>query len=111
LSGVLIHSSIDTAKAKGWSVGPWNSGVPIPIRYANESINEKHYHSQMFEVYLVAKGCSTALVNAVEVELQAGDILVVEPHEVHSFLKSSEDYLHFVIQVPFVKNDKFLAEI
>ena len=33
-------------------------------------------------------------------------MLIVEPGETHTFIDSSDDYLHFVIQAPFVKGDK-----
>ncbi len=107
----MIHSTVDKNVAKGWFVGPWNSGVPIPIGYANQGVNEKHYHAQMYEIYLVASGNSTCVVNNQEIHLKTGDILVIEPHEIHTFIESSEDYLHFVIQTPFVSGDKFEIEV
>ncbi|GJM42968.1 MAG: hypothetical protein DHS20C20_32500 [Ardenticatenaceae bacterium] len=76
--------------------------MPIPVGYANEGINELHHHSQMFEIYLVARGTSTAVVNQQPIQLLAGDILVVEPGEPHTFSQNSDDYFHFVIQTPFV---------
>ena len=106
----MLHKTIETDKPKGWYIGPWNSDIPIPVGYANEGINEKHYHAQMYEIYLIAKGTSTAIVGKVTIPLQAGDMLVVEPGEVHTFFASSEDYLHFVVQAPFVQGDKVLVE-
>jgi quercetin dioxygenase-like cupin family protein len=105
----MIHLTRDKNQPKGWFVGPWNSDVPIPVGYANEGIDESHYHAQMYEIYLVAQGHSTAIVEGKEIILQAGSILVVEPDEVHTFINSSEDYLHFVIHTPFVENDKVLC--
>ena len=106
----MIHQHIDRSQPKGWLVGPWNSAVNIPIGYANEGIAIEHYHAQMYEVYLVAQGQAVAFVDGVEVELTAGDMLVVEPNEVHTFGESSADYFHFVIQTPFVKGDKVEIE-
>ena len=106
----MLHAALDRDKPKGWFYGPWNSNVPIPVGYANEGINEKHVHRQMYEIYLVACGSSTAEVNGERVMLRAGDVLVVEPGETHTFLESSADYLHFVIQTPFVKGDKVGVE-
>ena len=106
----MIHKKVETDKPKGWYIGPWNSDIPIPVGYANEGINEKHYHTQMVEIYLIARGTSTAIVNEVTISLQAGDMLVVEPGEVHTFCASSEDYLHFVLQAPFVQGDKIVIE-
>lgn len=42
------------------------------------------------------------------ITLKAGDMLVVEPGEPHTFIESSEDYLHFVIHTPFVPGDKVI---
>ncbi len=106
----MIHQSIDSKLDKGWFVGPWNSNVPVPVGYANEGIDLLHYHEQMYEIYLVAKGTSTILVDKTAVHLKAGDMIVLEPNELHTFTESSEDYLHFVIHAPFVKGDKVIVE-
>ena len=105
----MIHLSPDISKAKGWFIGPWDSPVPVPVGYANKGVDEPHLHETMFEIYLVARGESTALINEREVSLQAGDMLVLEPGEAHTFIKSSEDYFHFVIQTPFIEGDKVLV--
>ena len=102
----MIHQSPDRKPVKGWFVGPWNSAVPIPVGYANAGIDISHHHTQMFEIYLVAQGSSTAVVNQQPIQLQAGDMLVVEPGESHTFIQNSDDYFHFVIQTPFVPGDK-----
>jgi mannose-6-phosphate isomerase-like protein (cupin superfamily) len=69
-------------------------------------VNEPHRHEEMSEVYLVARGESVAQVAGQELRLSVGDMLVVEPGEAHTFLSSSDDYLHFVVQAPFVGGDK-----
>ena len=102
----MRHFKIDSKQSKGWFFGPWNSEVPVPVGYANEGINEVHHHERMFEIYLVAQGQSTIVVNGAQLTLRRGDALVVEPDEIHTFVASSEDYLHFVIHAPFVQGDK-----
>jgi mannose-6-phosphate isomerase-like protein (cupin superfamily) len=91
---------------KGWFVGPWDSAVPVAVGWADRGVNQPHRHNQMSEIYLVARGSSVAVVAGQELSLTAGDMLVVEPGEDHTFLSSSENYLHFVVQAPFVKGDK-----
>lgn len=91
---------------KGWFVGPWNSGVPVAVGWADRGVDVPHRHDVMSEVYLVARGTSVALVDGVQVPLSSGDMLVVEPGEEHTFVSSSPDYLHFVVQAPFVRGDK-----
>ena len=102
----MFHVTIDKTKSKGWFLGPWNSNVPISVGYATQGIGEKHIHRQMFEIYMVASGTSTVVVDNKEVKVKAGDVLVVEPNEIHTFLRSSTDYMHFVVHAPFVKDDK-----
>lgn len=106
----MILKSIDNSQGKGWLAGPWNSDISIPIGYANEGVDLLHFHREMFEVYLIAQGSSTAVVNQKLIPLKAGDMLIVEPGEVHTFTESSEDYLHFVIHTPFAKGDKVIVE-
>ncbi len=102
----MIHLVADFTQAKGWFIGPWNAELNIPIGWATQGIDESHHHTQMNEVYLVARGWGTAVVSGEEVELKIGDVLVVEPGEAHTFTQSSPDYLHFVLQSPYVKGDK-----
>jgi mannose-6-phosphate isomerase-like protein (cupin superfamily) len=105
----MIYRKVNKALGKGWFCGPWDSGVPAALGYANAGINEVHSHSGMYEVYMVAVGSSTAVVNGSRVALAAGDMLVVEPGEEHTFTESSPDYLHYVVQTPWLKGDKKLG--
>jgi mannose-6-phosphate isomerase-like protein (cupin superfamily) len=91
---------------KGWLTGPWDCAVPVALGFADCGVDDLHHHEEMYEIYLVARGQSTAVVDGEAVPLQADDLLVVEPGEEHTFVASSEDYLHFVVQAPFVVGDK-----
>jgi mannose-6-phosphate isomerase-like protein (cupin superfamily) len=105
----MRHFSRGEQPTKGWFVGPWNSGVPTAVGYAVAGIDEPHYHAHMFEIYLVARGRATALVEGQRLILEPGSVLVVEPGEVHTFLDSSPDYYHFVVHAPVVAGDKHAA--
>ena len=105
----MLHRTLNKSE-KGWFAGPWDSSTPIAVGFANTGINEPHVHGQMHEIYLVARGQSTAIVNGLVVPLSVGDCLIVEPGEAHTFTDSSEDDLHFVVQAPFVRGDKRLLE-
>lgn len=95
----MRHERI-TDEAKGWFAGPWNSDLGVSVGFANEGIDEPHVHSQLTEIYLVARGTSSIRVEQETVELRQGDALIIEPGEAHTFLSSSDDYLHFVIHTP-----------
>jgi mannose-6-phosphate isomerase-like protein (cupin superfamily) len=92
--------SVDSSAAKGWYVGPWNSDLPIAIGYANAAIDEPHVHSQLTEIYIVTRGTSEIRIEQKTIALQAGDLLIVEPGEAHTFLSNSLDYFHVVIHTP-----------
>jgi mannose-6-phosphate isomerase-like protein (cupin superfamily) len=76
-----------------------NWGLPVAIGYATTGLDASHRHERATEIYLVAAGSSIAVVDDVEIEIRAGDMLAVEPHEVRSFRASSDDYRCFVLHV------------
>ena len=100
----------DLAIVKGWYLGPWNSDLPISLGYTPRGIDEPHIHTRMTEIYLVARGTSELRVGDQTVTLTPGDVVVVEPGEPHTFLSSSPDYFHFVIQTPGLQGDDVAAE-
>ena len=64
----------------------------------------------MYEIYLVAHGHNVAEVNGKQITLEEGDILVVEPGEVHTFVENSPDYMHFVVQTPLFQTTKLSCD-
>ena len=100
----------DESADKGWYAGPWNSGLPVSVGYANAGLDEPHVHSRVREIYLVARGTSALRVERETVELSAGDVIILEPGEAHTFLKSSPDYFHFVVHVPGLAGEAAGAE-
>ncbi len=100
----------DPAARKGWSAGPWNAALTVAVGYATEGIDEPHLHASVTEIFLVARGWSEARIERETVRLAAGDILIVEPGEVHTFLASSPDYFHFVVHVPTLPPDDARAD-
>jgi mannose-6-phosphate isomerase-like protein (cupin superfamily) len=100
----------DLAVEKGWYLGPWNSDLQISAGWATTALDMPQYHRRMTEIYLVAQGTATARVEGETVELRAGDMLALAPGEAHSFLASSEGYLHFVIHTPALPHDAAQAD-
>ncbi|MBN1977919.1 MAG: cupin domain-containing protein [Anaerolineae bacterium] len=100
----------DTDVKKGWYVGPWNSDLAVSVGYANAGVDEPHMHSRITEIYLVARGTSEIRVEQETIVLEAGDVIVVEPGEAHTFLSNSPDYFHFVAHVPGLSGAEARAE-
>ncbi len=105
---MLIARNHETKPAKGWYTELAHPALPF-VGYANEGINERHLHRQLYEVYLVTRGSSTIVVDDTPIMLHAGDVIVVEPGEVHTFTASSPDYFHFVLHCPPIKGDKVIT--
>ena len=90
----------DLTAAKGWYAGPWNSDLPIAIGYANAGIDEPHVHAYLTEIYIVARGTAQIRVEQETITLHAGEMIIVEPGEAHTFVASSPDYFHVVLHAP-----------
>ena len=95
----------DDRVAKGWYVGPWNAGLAVAVGYAHQGINEPHLHRTMTEIYMVARGSAQVRVEQQTVTLNKKDVLVIAPGEAHTFLSTSPDYFHFVIQSPALQGE------
>ncbi len=100
----------DPDTVKGWYFGPWNSDLTINVGYAPRGIDEPHVHTRITEIYLVARGTSELRVGTQTLTLTAGDVVVVEPGEPRTFLSSSPDYFHFVVQTPGVQGQEVHEE-
>src|SRR5690242_6764834 len=95
---------------KGWFIGPWNSQLTVSVGYATRGIDDPHYHAQMTELYLVARGTSEMLVGQELFRLKEGDVVMVQPGETHTFTDSSPDYFHFVIHTPALIGEAAVAD-
>jgi mannose-6-phosphate isomerase-like protein (cupin superfamily) len=96
----------DPNKAKGWYLGPWNADLGISLGYANAGIDEPHFHREMTEVYFMAQGTATLRIEKETLLLAEGDVIVIEPGEAHTFLASSPNHLHFVLQTPGLQGEQ-----
>ena len=110
---VKSHMRIERAASsvpKGWYLGTWDSELAVSIGYANAGVDEPHLHTEITEIYLVARGVSRLRVEFETVQLEAGDIVVIEAGEAHTFVESSADYFHFVLHTPGLAGDQARAE-
>jgi quercetin dioxygenase-like cupin family protein len=106
---MILARNDETQPAKGWYSALLHPSLPA-IGFANRGVNERHYHCQLYEVYLVVRGSSTIVVNDAPIALHAGDVIVVEPGETHTFVESTPDYFHFVLHCPPIQGDKVVVE-
>ena len=100
----------DTQRAKGWYLGPWDGDLDLSVGYANEGVDEPHLHQRMTEIYMMARGTAEMRVEGQTVSLDEGQVIVIEPGEAHTFLSSSPDHFHFVIQCPGLQGEAARAD-
>jgi mannose-6-phosphate isomerase-like protein (cupin superfamily) len=100
----------DPGVDKGWYTWPGRTHAGIWFGYAHKGIDEPHVHTGMAETYLVARGTAEMRIEKETVRLRAGDMIVVEAGEAHTFLSNSPDYLHFVIHKPAPAREAARAE-
>ena len=98
--------TVAEAEPKGWLAGPWESALPIGIGFANDAIDAPHRHERTTEIYLIAAGAATAVIDGVYVALAAGDVLIVDPPEVRTFRDASPDYRCFVVRAGGAGTDR-----
>jgi len=68
----------------------------------------RHYHKTSREFYYVLDGESAMTVNDTEHMLRAGDMLMMEPWDVHSFRNNTERELRLLVcKTNASKNDTF----
>ena len=94
-----IETAIDKLP-KGWYLGPWNADLDVSIGYAHTGVDDPHLHLRMTEVYMMARGTAEMRVETQTLCLGERQVIVIEPGEAHTFLSSSPDHFHFVMQVP-----------
>lgn len=104
---MLLARNDEATPDKGWYDNLFRPELPA-IGFANAGINEPHFHRELREVYLVARGSSTMIVDDKEIVLNAGDVVVIEPGEAHTFVSNTPDYFHFVLHCPQIRGDKVL---
>ena len=95
----------DPSRPKGWYAGPWDLALNIAIGYANEGVDDPHFHRRMTEVYFIARGSVAMRIEGQTVVACEGEAVIVEPGEAHTFLSNSPDYFHFIIQTPGLRGD------
>lgn len=59
---------------------------------------------------MVARGRAIVRVERESIALQAGDVLIVEPGEAHTFLQTSPDFADFVVQTPGLPAEQARAD-
>ena len=104
---MIIKKNIE--QEKKWL---FNDGsLPIQLRIVSpEDINPvEHYHKTMHEYFLLLKGSVKILVEGNVYEPGKGDLIIVEPGEVHKVVDYSQDMKLLLLMPPPVPADKVIT--
>lgn len=84
--------------------GPkWEGGLMI-LRLGDEL--GAHYHNEVEETFYFLEGKGVVKVNESEYQVVKGDVVRIEPKEVHNILKIEEEIKAIFIKCPFKPEDK-----
>jgi quercetin dioxygenase-like cupin family protein len=91
---------------EGWHLA--ESGLPIQVgvKFAASPFGKKHLHQTMAEYFLLVAGSMKISVAGQALEMEKGDLLVVEPGEKHEVLNCSPDALLLLLMPPALAGDK-----
>ena len=96
----------------GWFIGNFEPSLfktndcEVAVKRYNESdYEEAHSHKIATEYTVIIKG----RVKMNGVEYGAGDIIVMEPHEVTDFECLEDETINVVVKIPGANNDKYLV--
>ena len=108
LAAVILRSPTVTPEdGKGWFAGPWDSTLPVAVGWADRGAEPATSPRPDDGRSIWWRGARVRLWSrALPFALRPATCWSVEPGEAHTFIDSSADYLHFVVQAPFVRNDK-----
>lgn len=100
----------DILHKEGWHLGETGLPIQVGVKSAATPFSGGHRHRTMAEYFLLLRGELRLLVEDLEVEMKAGDLVVVEPGEGHTVTDASADSLLLLLMPPPVENDKVELE-
>lgn len=77
---------------------PYKNNLPIYACFSNVSCEDYHMHYEM-EIMLVLRGHISCTIHHLEYDLKMGDLLLIEPEDLHRLHDSSHDLLMLTIYV------------
>ena len=91
---------------EGWHLS--ETGLPIQggVKSAETPFGGKHLHKTMAEYFLLLEGNLRLQVNGEILEMEQGDLILVEPGEAHQVLHGSPDARLLLLMPAAVANDK-----
>lgn len=91
---------------EGWRLAEAGMPIQVGVKFGTSPFARRHLHRTMAEYFLLVAGSMKVSVAGQALEMEKGDLLVVEPGEAHEVLASSPDALLLLMMPPPVPGDK-----
>ena len=101
------------SRHKAWLLGVDESKSPIEIAYGTKKDYDgrlPHKHEKVHEYYIIIKGTGKLCINNIETTLKEGDVIYIEPGEIHNIESISEDFQNYTIKWPHLPKDKIIIK-
>jgi quercetin dioxygenase-like cupin family protein len=93
-------------KSEGWRLSEAGMPIQVGVKFGSSPFGKEHLHRTMAEYFLLVAGSMKISVAGQILEMEKGDLLVVEPGEAHEVLACSPDALLLLMMPPEVAGDK-----
>lgn len=97
------------ADGKQWIFKDGSQPFQVRVMKADEIRRLAHIHKTMHEYFYIIQGMLKLSVDGKVIEMNADDLVVVEPGERHVVTWASKDLLLLLIMPPPVANDKVIC--
>ncbi len=104
---MIIKKNIE--QEKSWLFNDGSQPIQLKIVKPEEINPVEHYHKTMHEYFYLLQGTAEILVDGNTYDLGAGELLVVEPGEVHKISGYSPDMKVLLLMPPPVAGDKVIV--
>jgi quercetin dioxygenase-like cupin family protein len=95
---------------EGWHLAEAGLPIQVGVKSGATPFSGKHLHRTMAEYFVLLAGELRLQVEKETVEVQKGDLVVVEPGEAHEVFHASPDTLLLLLMPPPVPGDKVELE-
>ena len=90
----------------GWYMNDSNFPIQFGIHNCDIPIGPAHFHRTMHEYFFIIQGKVKLSVQGRHISLEKGDLLVINPGEVHEMVSRSSDAEYVLLLPAPVPNDK-----
>jgi AraC family transcriptional activator of pobA len=94
----------------GWHVRGIDMPIQLGVKSINSPIGRNHFHRTMHEYFLILEGKISLSIESRQIEINKGDLLIIDPGESHKITSKSPDAKYILLMPRAIPNDKVEIE-